>query len=239
MAMTTALRARNVGSGERGTCLLMLFICFALVACGKERPATHTPEYRAAHGLVEGGDNRVEVSGVPFRVPSDLEFDVYSAGDIRPGKADELTLHLFIDQAGLHKGNPVPTARDSRIRVEISRMGDPNGKSYFEGEKERAEAPIVRPALGLAEYPLKGPAAEAEYSGTYVYVPSDGPRGNGREFFCSVAWPKDPVLRNGHCRAYYYLGSGLQVRVFFEYSALVNWHVIMETVRREVGGIQN
>lgn len=210
----------------------------ALVACGKGRPAANSPEYRAAHGIVEGEANTVEVSGVSFRVPSDVEFEVYSTEEIRPGKADELSLLLYIGQAGIHKGDPVPTARDSRIRVDISRMGDPGGKSYFEGEKERAEAPVVRPALGLVEYPLKGPAAEAEYSGAYVYIPLDGPRGHGREFFCSVARPKDPVLRNGDCNAYYYLDSGLQVRILFEYSALVNWRVIMETVRREVDDIQ-
>ncbi|MCU9950592.1 hypothetical protein [Pseudomonas sp. PDM13] len=226
------------GHGETYSGLTILLVCLALVACGKERPATHTPEYRAAHGIVEGAANTIEVSGVSFRIPNDVEFDVYSSEDIRPGKADELSLLLFIDQAGIHKGNPVPTARNSRVMVDILKMGDPNGKTYFEAEKEEAETPVARPTLGLIEYPLKGPAAEAEYSGAYVYVPADGPRGNGREFFCSVARPKDPVLRNGDCNAYYYLGSGLQVRVLFEYSALVNWRVIMEAVRREVSGIQ-
>ncbi|MDU9416753.1 hypothetical protein [Pseudomonas sp. zfem005] len=215
-----------------------LLICLALVACGKEKPAPHTPEYRAAHGIVEGEANTIEVSGTTFRVPNDVEFEVYSSGDIHPGKADELTLRLFIDQAGIHKGNPVPVARDSRVRVEISKMGDPNGKSYFEGEKERAEAPIARPSMELIEYPLKVPAAQAEHSGTSVYVAADGVRGNGREFYCSVGWPKDPAKTNGSCRAYYFLTSGLMVQVFFEYSALANWNVIMSEVRREVESIE-
>lgn len=46
------------------------------------------------------------------------------------------------------------------------------------------------------------------------------------------------LRKNGNCKAYYYLGSGVQVRVPFEYSALVNGHVIMEAVRREADSIQ-
>ena len=140
------------GHGETYSGLAILLVCLALVSCGKERPAPHTPEYREAHGLVEGGDNRVEVSGVPFRVPSDLEFDVYSAGDIRPGKADELTLHLFIDQAGLHKGNPVPTARDSRIRVE---NGRPQRVVLFRGWEGEGRGADRSPSAGPCGVPIE------------------------------------------------------------------------------------
>jgi hypothetical protein len=220
------------------SCLSAIFICMALVACGKESPATNSPEYRAAHGIVEGEANTVEVSGVSFRVPSDVEFEVYSTEEIRPDKADELTLLLFIDQAGIHKGSPPPVTRDSRVRVEISRMGDPNGKSYFEGEKQRVGVPIARPEWGLIEYPLKVPAAQAEFSGTFVYVASEGVQGNGREFYCSVGRPSELKERNGSCRAYYFLPSGLMVQVFFEYSALVNWEIIMSEVRRELESVE-
>ncbi|WP_165677689.1 hypothetical protein [Metapseudomonas otitidis] len=218
--------------------LVVSLICLALMACGKERPHLHTPEYRAANGDVEGEVNTIDISGTSFRVPPDVQFEVYSSGDIQPGKADELTLLLFIDQAGIHKGSSPPVTRDSRVRVEISRMGDPNGKSYFEGEKQRAGVPITHPELGLVEYPLKVPAAQAEFSGTFVFVAAEGAQGNGREFYCSLGRPSELKERNGSCRAYYFLPSGLMVQVFFEYSALVNWEIIMNEVRRELESIE-
>lgn len=117
-------------------------------------------------------------------------------------------------------------------------MGDPNGRKNLQIEQERLGLPTVRPSLGLVEYPLQEPVSQAEYSGSYIYVPYGESKGSVRELYCTVAWPKDPDKVNGDCRASYYLDSGLLVQVLFPYRALVNWKSIMKAAVEEVERIE-
>ncbi|QZX85601.1 hypothetical protein [Metapseudomonas otitidis] len=211
-------------------------MCLLVVACGEKEPSVNTPKYRAAHGVVEGDVNVIEVSGVLFRLPKDTDFDVYSSGVIQPGRADRLTIRLYMDHRGLHDRKKIST--EGLTWIDISRMGDPNGKTNFQVEQERLGLPTVRPSLGLIEYPLQEPVSQAEYSGSYIYIPYGEAKGSVRELYCTVAWPKDPDKVNGDCRASYYLDSGLLVQVLFPYRALVNWKSIMRAVVQELGRIE-
>lgn len=221
-------------------CLLGRFTVVAMfllvVGCGEKEPSVNTPEYRAAHGVVEGNVNIVEISGVLFRLPEDTDFDVYSSGVIQPGRADRLTIRLYMDRRGLRDRKNFST--EGLTWIDISRMGDPNGRKNLQIEQERLGLPTVRPSLGLVEYPLQEPVSQAEYSGSYIYVPYGESKGSVRELYCTVAWPKDPDKVNGDCRASYYLDSGLLVQVLFPYRALVNWKSVMKAAVEEVERIE-
>ncbi|MFV0885189.1 hypothetical protein ACNKH9_00495 [Metapseudomonas otitidis] len=209
-----------------------------VVACGEKKPSANTPEYRAAHGIVEGSVNLIEVAGDVFQLPPGADFDVYSYGDIKMGEADKLIMRIHMSHAIEGKDVSASANGVSVVWVDILKMGDTQGKTYLEAKEDRLGVPVERKSLDLVEYPLSMPLSEAEYSGEYIYVPADGVSGNGREFFCSVARPKDPSKTRGDCRAFYYLSSGLLVDVLFDYRALPNWKAIMEEVRQTVEGIR-
>ncbi|WP_236214586.1 hypothetical protein [Metapseudomonas otitidis] len=70
-----------------------------VVACGEKKPSANTPEYRAAHGIVEGSVNLIEVAGDVFQLPPGADFDVYSYGDIKMGEADKLIVRIHMSHA--------------------------------------------------------------------------------------------------------------------------------------------
>lgn len=160
-----------------------------VVAFGEKKPSANTPEYRAAHGIVEGSVNLIEVAGDVFQLPPGADSDVYSYGDIKMGEADKLIMWIHMSHA-------------------------------IEGKDVSASANGVSVVW------------------VDILKPADGVSGNGREFFCSVARPKDPSKTRGDCRAFYYLSSGLLVDVLFDYRALPNWKAIMEEVCQTVEGIR-
>ncbi|MGC8101359.1 hypothetical protein [Metapseudomonas otitidis] len=176
-----------------------------VVACGEKKPSANTPEYRAAHGVVEGSVNLIEVAGDVFQLPPGADFDVYSYGDIKMGEADKLIMRIHMSHAIEGKDASASENGVSVVWVDILKMGDPQSKTYLEAKEDRLGVPVERKSLDLVEYPLNMPLSEAEYSAEYIYVPTDGVSGNDREFFCSVARPKDPSKARGDCRAFYYL----------------------------------
>ncbi|WP_165665262.1 hypothetical protein [Metapseudomonas otitidis] len=217
---------------------IVVAVFLLVVACGEKKPSANTPEYRAAHGIVEGSVNLTEVVGDVFQLPPGADFDVYFYGDIKMGEVDKLIMR--IDMSHAIEGKDVSASENgvSVVWADILKMGDPQGKTYLEAKKDRLGVPVERKSLDLVEYPLNMPLSEAEYSAEYIHVPADGVSGNGREFFCSVARPKDPSKTRGECPAFYYLSSGLLVDVLFDYRAIPSWKAIMEEVRQTVEGIR-
>ncbi|WP_147466602.1 hypothetical protein [Pseudomonas cichorii] len=211
-------------------CLAFMPLFLLLVACNKEAPKPNTPEYRTAHGVIEGKSNTIQVAGSTFRLPRDVEFDVYTAGVIQAAKADMLTLYfnmgfLFTPP----RAGPAGKGEKHMIRTEISTKGNPAQRVSLLSV-EKTGTPVERTDLDLIEYPVNDPSF-TDVSRTYIYQT----RGSDNttpptEFFCWIVWSKDSSRKNGTCRTSFYSQSGLLIQSFFSYDLLKDWKSINKEV---------
>lgn len=154
--------------------LLVLFagvaICF-FVYRGffyERKPASNSPAYKAAHGLVEGQVNELRVRGVLLQFPPAFFPNPYSADDIIAGQADSVTVDLDLTDWF----DPPPLVRSpylALVPITIARYGveapDLGQRQLAQHWKSIAD----RPELGLREY------VETRDNGGWgyrMYVPS-------------------------------------------------------------------
>lgn len=221
-------------------CFLWAVSLALLGACTKEKPISNTPEYRVAHGIVEGMANTLRVGDSAFQLPPDAVFDVYTADAIQPYRADKLTLFISVDRLL----NPAPRAGAIAkgdgyvVRAEISHRGPPAEGFSHEVDPQALRGPVARQDLGLLEFVRATPPPTA-YHADHVYRPIHQ-EGDQRdvEIFCGLAWPNDPARINGLCRTAYHTPSGLLVQSYFEYGLLRHWLVVTKEVKERVSQYQ-
>jgi hypothetical protein len=221
--------------------LAVLAVSLALLgACVKEKPMSNTPEYRAAHGIVEGRANTLRVGDSAFQLPPGAVFDVYTADAIQPGRADKLTLFISVDRLL----NPAPRAGAIAkgdgyvVRTEISHRGLAAEGFGHEVDPKTLHGPAARQDLGLLEFVRATPPPTA-YHADRVYRPihQEGDR-RDVEIFCGLAWPNDPARISGLCRTAYHTPSGLLVQSYFDYDLLRHWPVVAREVGERVSQYQ-
>lgn len=198
---------------------------------------SNTPEYRTAHGIVEGAANTLRVGDSAFHLPPGAIFDVYTAGAIRPQRADKLTLFISVDRLL----NPTPRAGAIAkgdgyvVRTEITYRGPPPAEGFSQEVDPKAlRGPVALQELGLLELVRTTPPP-TEHHADHVYRPIT-PEGDhqGAEIFCGLAWPNDPARINGQCRMAYHTPSGLRVQSYFEHGLLKHWPLVAKEVKERV-----
>lgn len=218
-----------------------MLLSSCLASCDKSPPLSNTPEYRVAHGIVEGQENTVLIGQSKFRLPPETIFDVYTSEEIRQHQADRLNLYinmaraLNVDPAQAEVYRPHKLGKYI-VRVEIKyRRSHSAENSIFFYEKPLGE-PRVREDLKLIEYQLLAPSP-TEYSEQYLYKAieksSVGLFPPYTEISCSVVRPNDEARRNGRCRMAYYV-PGLVVQSFFSLDLLPEWQIILDKASRDV-----
>lgn len=198
---------------------------------------SNTPEYRAAHGIVEGQESTILVGQSKFRLPAETVFDVYTSGDIYPNQADQLHLYINMARALNVDSSLVEYHRPNKlgryiVRVEIKYRGRPSAENSIFFSAKRLSDPRVREDLNLIEYRHLSPPP-TEYSEQFIYKAieksSTGIFPLHTEISCSVVWSNDETKRNGLCWMTYYL-PGLVVQSFFSHDLLAHWKEILGEV---------
>jgi hypothetical protein len=219
--------------------LLVLFagvaVCF-FVYRGffyERKPASNSPAYKAAHGLVEGQVNELRVRGVLLRFPPAFFPNPYSADDIIAGQADSVTVDL--DLADWF--DPPPLARSpflALVPITIARYGV---ETPDLGQRQLArqwKSVADRPELGLREY------VETRDNGGWgyrKYVPLNGsaktPRGGLIVYSCSGSPGEEP----NWCQMYFQHKSGPTVEYYLSWKLIPRWSKVHAEVLRTVDSL--
>ncbi|MGP4844153.1 hypothetical protein ACTXGQ_08475 [Marinobacter sp. 1Y8] len=94
---------------------LSIFFLLTIGVYGcNQRPNTNSVEYLKLHGIIEGKENRIKVGDTLVIIPSNVEIQVETYGNIKIGEADVLKLQL--DFSNLISGWSDQT---SKVRVEL------------------------------------------------------------------------------------------------------------------------
>ncbi|QEY15525.1 hypothetical protein D0C16_05790 [Cellvibrio sp. KY-GH-1] len=89
--------------------LLYAFWFFVLLVVGlvlywllifEGKPATNTPENRAAHGYVDGQVNEIRLGDALLRFPAGVQFEPSTLHKIVKGRADEIWFGVFYPDLG-------------------------------------------------------------------------------------------------------------------------------------------
>ncbi|MET1078883.1 MAG: hypothetical protein ABWY06_12780 [Pseudomonas sp.] len=206
--------------------LLLLPLLLLASACD-HRPAANTPEYRQAHGLVEGRDNRIVVGATRFRIPAALPVEVYTGGPIQPGRADTLTLYL--DFPGrLEQPADLGILSPSTVRVEIKDI--PGGEEQLtplSRQDARWQRVFDRPDLGLTEF------HDLQFDGGWGYISYQSlapdartPLGAPIQLACSGF----PVGTVHQCRGEFRMPAGPYVWYFISVDLLPHWRDVQRGI---------
>ncbi len=128
--------------------ILLLVGYWLLIFNGK--PATNTPENRAAHGYVEGQVNEIRLGDVLLRFPAGVQFEPSTLHKIVKGRADTIRFGLFYPDLGEKNSS------HNAIHITL----EPASPEWTENIAEREERfnaeewqkVVQRDDLGLTEY---------------------------------------------------------------------------------------
>lgn len=76
-------------------CVVILLPIGYWVFTSEGKPATNTPENRAAHGYVEGQVNEIKLGDALLRFPAGVQFEPSTLHKIVKGRADTIRFGIF------------------------------------------------------------------------------------------------------------------------------------------------
>jgi len=136
--------------------LMVPIITFLYFLMGK--PTEGTKEYLVEHGWIKGQPFDVDLGNVTLRIPTGLNFSVYTKGRIVKGQADRVTFTLLYHKFFDHPEIELPNASlgwmsDGLMRIKVRGGGyeDPIKKDK-QIEQWRWRKITELPMLGLIEY---------------------------------------------------------------------------------------
>ena len=120
-----------------------------------KKPSTNSPESRSLHGVKKGQENTFSIRGNVYTIPSEIEIEVSTAGEIVSGQADVLTLYYDVSHLPQIKARWPQRRNIVRIELHYIRTFDRPVKDLY---KESWDEIIEHPDKGLTEFKKESPS---------------------------------------------------------------------------------
>lgn len=211
----------------------LLFIIVVLSGC-EQRPSGNTPEYFEAHGIIKGEENHISVGDTVFKVPKDIPFNIYTLGDIVPGKVDVLTLYLdFSYLIDHYKGGGIFAPWMVRVEIEKNLYEYPKTSDYHL-QVDNWSKIFYNSDLNLTEF------HEKAFRGGWGYISYQAkmdqivtPLGGPVQFECSG----DPAGEIDSCSGGYQHPKGFFVSYYISNRIMPFWQEIHGSVVSTVNSL--
>lgn len=125
------------------------YFSFLLVTC-EGKPATNTPENRAAHGYVEGQVNEIRLGDALLRFPAGVQFEPSTLHKIVKGKADTIRFGLFYPDLG--DNNSTHNSIYIMLKPALPDWTENSAEREKQFNKEQWQKIVYRDDLDLTEY---------------------------------------------------------------------------------------
>jgi hypothetical protein len=203
--------------------VLLFFISITsfLSACNGEKkeykPASHTDEYRAAHGIEKGKESIITVGDSTFKFPPNFYFEPYTDhGKMIKNKAERIHYSVL-----LNPNSPKNAPDHFVFRLEIYSSEKPFTKRTSP-EEQHYMLTSIRTELGLVEY--------RENLGMAIFVPIGEEATSINQIWCrSIDLDKGPKAEPnylGLCNTLYIVKGNLIGMVYFDPPQIKYWREI-------------
>lgn len=205
--------------------IVFLFIFFSgLVGCDG-RPLVNSKEYLELHGIVNGKEKFIEVGKTKFTIPSEINVQVETYGEIKKGKAD--VLRLYLDYSNLIEDW---SSSSSRVRVEVRHFGD-NSHTKSDGEANKKTSILTgnKTNSGLIELPVEGPAGGWSFKRFIAPLEEEDPEVGNLVLNCSGV----PETGVNQCWGGYRKGT-IDIWIFLSGRLLPYWRQVILRTDQEI-----
>lgn len=209
--------------------ILILICAQLLLGCKERQPAINTPEYMALHGFSPGKVAELRVGGHLFHIPSDVQLQMITNGNIIKGQADYLLIWLrdFKPQATGATSIPGPSYGELWLQIEIFHApGTRDGRGEgFEHERPWSSIREI-PDWQLKEYRASNFNSKPQFSYEGVGDAPRTPMGNPVRFTCTDTYPN-----HGQCSwSSYRLNPEIQINYIFPTEWIPIWQQVHQHV---------
>lgn len=179
-------------------CVVILLPIGYWVFTSEGKPATNTPENRAAHGYVEGQVNEIKLGDALLRFPAGVQFEPSTLHKIVKGRADTIRFGIFYPDLG--ENNSVHSGVQIMLKPALPEWTENLAEREMRFDEEKWQKIVQRDDLGLTEY------HSVNYEGGWGYImyvaqnPGDKTPIGGKIMYDCAGNPRGRIT---HCRSAY------------------------------------